>query len=103
MPRTPLMSMLLSIASEARRWSVGPRVDRGRRAILIGAAATASAAAFGKPLPGKRTDLPRVGIVGAGLAGLTAAYRLQQRGILSVLFEGDTRLGGRGWSDRILF
>jgi monoamine oxidase len=103
MPRTPLMSMLLSIASEARRWSVGPRVDRGRRAILIGAAATASAAAFGKPLPGKRTDLPRVGIVGAGLAGLTAAYRLQQRGILSVLFEGDTRLGGRCFSDRISF
>jgi monoamine oxidase len=103
MPRTPSMSTLLSIARAARRSAVGPTVDRGRRAILIGAAATASVAAFGKALPEKRTGLPRVGIVGAGLAGLTAAYRLQQHGIPSVLFEGDTRLGGRCFSDRISF
>jgi monoamine oxidase len=97
------MSTLLSIANEARGSAVAPSFDRGRRAILIGAAATASAAAFGKPLPEKRTDLPRVGIVGAGLAGLTAAHRLQQRGIASVLFEADTRLGGRCFSDRSSF
>ena len=103
MPRTPVMSMLLSVANAARSSAVGPRVDRGRRALLIGAAATASVAAFGKALPEKRTGLPRVGIVGAGLAGLTAAYRLQQRGIPSVLLEGDTRLGGRCFSDRASF
>src|SRR6202789_1388563 len=103
MPRTPFMSTLLSIAREARSSAVGPTVDLGRRAILVGATATAATAAFGKALPEMRTNLPRVGIVGAGLAGLTAAYRLQQHGIPSVLFEGDTRLGGRCFSDRVSF
>ena len=45
---------------------------------------------------------PRVVIVGAGLAGLTAAYRLTQAGVPNVqLFEsrGD-RVGGRCWTAR---
>lgn len=36
-----------------------------------------------------------VGIVGAGLAGLTAAYRLKQAGVQSVIYEGSKRAGGR--------
>jgi len=36
-----------------------------------------------------------VGIVGAGLAGLTAAYRLKQVGIPSIIYEGSRRAGGR--------
>ncbi len=42
-------------------------------------------------------------MVGAGLAGLTAAYRLKQFGLSPVLFEGNTRLGGRCYTARGAF
>ena len=41
-----------------------------------------------------------VAVVGAGLAGLTAAYRLQQQGFDVTVFEGRDRVGGRVWSVR---
>ena len=44
--------------------------------------------------------LPRVVIVGAGLAGMTAAYRLHQAGIRPSVFEARDRVGGRCWSAR---
>jgi monoamine oxidase len=46
---------------------------------------------------------PRVAIVGAGLAGLTCAYRLKQAGVVATVYEGNTRLGGRCWSLRGAF
>jgi monoamine oxidase len=45
-------------------------------------------------------DTPRVVIVGAGLAGLTAAYRLQQAGVTAHVYEARDRIGGRCWSAR---
>lgn len=41
-----------------------------------------------------------VAIIGAGLAGLTAAYRLQQRGFDVTVFEARDRVGGRVWTVR---
>ncbi|MED4582627.1 NAD(P)-binding protein [Brevibacillus choshinensis] len=41
---------------------------------------------------------PRVAVVGAGLAGLTCAYRLKQAGILVDVYEASTRVGGRCFS-----
>jgi monoamine oxidase len=41
---------------------------------------------------------PRIAIVGAGLAGLTCAYRLHQAGVASQVFEARDRVGGRCWS-----
>ena len=41
-----------------------------------------------------------VAVIGAGLAGLTAAYRLQQRGFDVTVFEGRDRVGGRVWTVR---
>src|SRR5689334_12194150 len=43
----------------------------------------------------------RVVIIGAGLAGITCAYRLNQNGIKTQIYEArDGRLGGRCWTVR---
>jgi monoamine oxidase len=47
-------------------------------------------------------DEPRIAIIGAGLAGLTCAYRLQQAGVPVTVFEASDRIGGRCWSDRTI-
>jgi monoamine oxidase len=43
----------------------------------------------------KKPGPSSIAIVGGGVAGLTAAYRLQQRGAKPVLFEASNRWGGR--------
>ena len=39
-----------------------------------------------------------IAILGAGMAGLTAAYELQKHGLSSEIFEGSPRIGGRVWT-----
>jgi len=72
-----------------------------RRRFLAASAATALAA----PLAGRLSAAasPRVAIVGAGLAGLTCADRLQTLGIVPTVYEASSRLGGRCSSLRGLF
>ena len=41
-----------------------------------------------------------VAIVGGGIAGLTAAYRLKQRGVRVVAYEAGERVGGAIWTRR---
>jgi monoamine oxidase len=41
---------------------------------------------------------PRIAVVGAGLAGLTCAYRLKQAGLVAQVYEASTRIGGRCWT-----
>jgi monoamine oxidase len=45
----------------------------------------------------------RIVIVGAGLAGLTCAYRLKQAGIKATIYEASERVGGRCWTRRGYF
>ena len=40
----------------------------------------------------------RIAIVGAGPAGLSAAYFLQERGIRAVVYEAEGRIGGKSFS-----
>ncbi len=43
----------------------------------------------------------RVGVVGAGFAGLAAAEELARAGVDVVVFEARDRVGGRVWSERL--
>lgn len=96
MPRTPLYAALQRIGINARR-AAAPSV--GRREVLRGLGAAGLISAL--PGPAARAgSAARVAVVGAGLAGLTATYRLRQAGVDAVLFEGNTRLGGRCWTAR---
>ena len=75
------------------------------RAGLAGAAAlglVSGASGLARAARPQRTSLD-VGIVGAGLAGLTCADFLKQRGIRASLYEAATRAGGRCWSLRGFF
>ena len=64
-------------------------------AVLLGRHGSAAAAARGS----LRSD-PRVVVVGAGLAGMAAAYQLRRVGVASTVYEARDRLGGRCWSAR---
>jgi monoamine oxidase len=84
-----------------------------RRRLLAGAAGVGAAALLAPSGPAsalarraitpRRADpgAPRIAIVGAGLAGLTCAYRLHQRGFAPTLYEAHAeRVGGRCWTAR---
>ena len=102
MPRSSLLNALMRIAADvdsarrpARPVGCGPKI--GRRAALRGAAPLAGM------VPALAAAEARVAIVGAGLAGLTAAYELSKAGLKPVVHEGSTRLGGRCFSIRSKF
>jgi monoamine oxidase len=73
-----------------------------RRTFLRGAVSGAALAGVGAlPETARAASAPRVEIVGAGLAGLTCAHRLTQRGIRCTVYEAhDSRVGGRCWTAR---
>ncbi|MFB7827007.1 flavin monoamine oxidase family protein [Streptomyces hydrogenans] len=120
MARTNPMHLLNRLAADhadARRLGLpvdelrGLRNDPlGRRTLLKAAAAAGIAvtaasagavpAAAAVPDPPVKSDA-RIAVVGAGIAGLTAALTLQDAGLAPVLYEADpARVGGRMWTQR---
>lgn len=77
--------------------------DPARRTLLSRAAALAAAPALARWTPAAAAGQKRVVIVGAGLAGLTAAWTLAKAGVHAALYEGSARIGGRCWTDRDSF
>jgi monoamine oxidase len=95
--RNPQHRALFFEAREASRVSRRDFVRMLGAAGLLTAAGglvPASARAGESPTPGPGGGDP-VAILGAGLAGLTAAYRLLQAGTPCEIFEGSERTGGR--------
>jgi monoamine oxidase len=86
----------------ARAGIRGHTADASRRELLAGLAA-----GFALPLAACRDDDPArgptVAIVGGGMAGVHAAYRLAQAGVSCTLFEATDRVGGRMFTGRGLF
>jgi monoamine oxidase len=72
----------------------GQELRLSRRQVLGGMAAMGGASLFPAAVP-KALGGAAVLVVGAGVAGLTAAYRLQQAGVRSDVVEASRRLGGR--------
>jgi monoamine oxidase len=112
MSRTPLaqkLQELFSVASEAAIRDVPvEQVEHerrlSRREFLKLGLATAGAVAL-RPFapPVNAATAPRIVIVGAGLAGLTCAYRLKQAGHTADVYEASDRVGGRCWTIRGAF
>ena len=71
--------------------------------MLKGALGVGAATVLGLRPASGQTATARIAIIGAGLAGLTAAYRLKQAGFDPIVFEGNTRLGGRCFTARGAF
>jgi monoamine oxidase len=79
----------------SRRELVARGAALGGAALLSGPLGACGGS--GEPPP----ERPRVAIVGAGLAGLTCAYRLHERGVTATVYEARAdRVGGRCWTAR---
>ena len=101
MTRSTLLRTMQRVAGVA----AGPRSlsAESRRHFLVTGGALALAAATGRTNAASRRRQPKVGIVGAGLAGLAAAHTLRKAGLHATVIEGSTRIGGRCWSERGTF
>ena len=104
MPRTAPATWVVRAAQEASDNTGGSGRPVTRRTVLgagaLGAAALATtrlleSPAAAAPAP---SGSPRIVVVGAGLAGLCAAYDLRKAGYRATVVEASTRLGGRCWS-----
>jgi monoamine oxidase len=76
------------------------RIDLTRRHVLkLGALAFSALALPKTSRAASASRTPRIGIVGAGISGLTAALTLQDRGLPCSIYEASDRIGGRMHSD----
>jgi monoamine oxidase len=114
MARTPLLRALQRMAEEhrtAERLGIDAAELRGRReeaysrgeflkrAGVVGAGALALPAVANAAPPTKSSNTARIAIIGGGIAGLTAALTLADKGIYSDVYESSGRVGGRMHSD----
>lgn len=95
LPHTPLLRKLIGVI---RRGSDSQADGMSRRQFIALSAAgltTALVSGCGGGLLVAREQDEPIAVIGAGAAGLTAAFRLSQAGAKVALFEGNNRVGGR--------
>jgi monoamine oxidase len=100
MARTPLAGAVQDAAAAAadERRTSRTRFVKEAGAVALGLTAFGKAAA-----PARGAAAPKIVVVGAGLAGLSAAYSLKQAGYLADVYEASDRIGGRCWTLRGAF
>lgn len=119
MARTPLLRALRGLAREhAAADTLGISVEElrereaehaySRKEFLKRSGAVGAAVAVSGPAvfagTARAAAQPSIAIVGGGIAGLTAALALQDKGVLSTVYEAHpTRVGGRMHSDFVEF
>ena len=114
MSRTPLMRALQRLAGEHRAATqLGIEVEEyrerqaeariSRRELVKRSGAVGAAVVLGGPMALARSaraaGASRIAIIGGGIAGLTAALALQDKGVYSDVYESSGRVGGRMHSD----
>lgn len=85
---------------EARERRMMTRRELLRTSAVAAAGLGLAGCRLPRTVPGEE---PRVLIIGAGIAGLTAGYRLKARGVPVRIFEAQERIGGRMFSQRDFF
>jgi monoamine oxidase len=105
--KLPFLRTLLRAAEEARLDDKALKARLSRRAFLKSSALLTGVAATNIVIPNiswsQRKSRPRIAIVGAGIAGLTAAYELRKKGIIATVYEANSRIGGRIMTTRDQF
>lgn len=106
MARTPLLQSIRRLARDAwasRRTGIPvaelremreARAVLTRRQLLAGAAVGAAALALPRAARASGPQ-PSIAIIGGGIAGLTCALELRDRGYASTVYEASGRIGGR--------
>ena len=79
------------------------RTTRTRFVKEAGVAALGVTALGRFAAPARGAAAPKIVVVGAGLAGLSAAYALRNAGYTAEIHEANTRIGGRCWTLRGAF
>jgi monoamine oxidase len=101
MARTPLAGAVQDAVAEVV--SSERRTTRTRFVKEAGIAALGVTALGRLAAPARGAAAPKIVVVGAGLAGLSAAYTLKQAGYATELHEASSRIGGRCWTLRGAF
>ncbi|HEY0136231.1 MAG TPA: NAD(P)/FAD-dependent oxidoreductase [Nannocystis sp.] len=110
MARTPLLRSLVNMARKQREQPVaverpgsGAAWTRRRFGRVIAGTAAGTGALLAGCTSEAGASQPRIVIVGAGIAGLSAALELADAGIEATVYEAAGRVGGRMFSNTTYF
>ena len=91
------LEQLAVLESRVAQWRASRRKFLTLTAVSAFGAVTGHLVGRTHAAPSLSSDV-KVGIVGAGLAGLTCGYELKKNGISATLYEASNRVGGRCFS-----
>jgi monoamine oxidase len=103
MARTSLMANIERACAEVAQENGDSKTTRAGLLKRAGVAGVGLAVLSRLTPAARAAGGPTIVVVGAGLAGLTCAYRLKQAGLVARVHEASSRIGGRCWTGRDVF